>query len=134
MTDELNKKSQTKWINEIWENGAPRTLAALTHECISAGVFNDRDRETGFFKWAKAFVHDAVRKEKDGEDLPKSGPTGAKDDDESVWAQRTFWDLEAYELNVSEHVKHGMGALRTAARLADECEERYGQRPEVPAI
>lgn len=131
----LNKQSQSKWITEIFGEGPPRSMRTLALECIDAGVFNQIDREAAFVEWATKTCHRTVRRLVTDDGLPLAGPTKRDTDDDAViWAQRKLWGYDDYDLNVSEHVKQGMGHLTIAARLADECEERFGTRPEVPAV
>lgn len=133
----LNPKARNALIMGIFTARPPMSLNALARECIIIGVFNQQDREEAFFSWAVRTVHDVLRKGKgkDRQGLPLAGRTGSADTDgNTVWAIREMWDLDAYKVNIDDHVKLGIGAIRAAQLLAAECEDRWGERPEVPTL
>jgi hypothetical protein len=57
--------------------------------------------------------------------LPFAGPTTKRDSSGVIWAMREAWTFEDYCLNYRQ-----ARLVDTKARLAHECELRYGSQPE----
>lgn len=127
-----NEKSRNQRIRDLFaQGGGSMTTKQLAGYCLAYGVWDDAERGEFEIKEAQKRVRDAL-KEVGRDGLPFAGQTARKGDDGgALWAQRPLWQFPDYELNCRDLVSQRDTLHQRALALADECEDRFGQRPQI---
>lgn len=122
-------------VNDVFErNGKALSLRDLAKACVSEGVWSQDELNAIVIKSVMEACRRVLNK-KDEAGLPKNGPTTETDGDGApVWKARQIWLFPDYERNVREHVQQRDENHIVALRLAEEAEDRFGHRIDIPDV
>ena len=122
------EETRAERIRTLFKRIGAISTGAFVDRCIEDGIFTEAEVRAAARSAFQKVIRDALRAD-DASGLPFAGQKCSRDGDGQVeWAQRSLWAFEDYELNVNERIAHRDGEHITAVRLANECEQRYGQR------
>lgn len=126
--------SRDQRIRDEFVRVGPMSTNAFAHHLVAVGFYSDEDLVTMHIRAIQAEARKAL-KQPDEAGLPFAGQTTKEDDGGTiVWMMRQLWDFDDYSLNVKELVGQRDTLHWQAARLADECRDRFGHAPTVPPI
>lgn len=122
----MSKDTRNARIIELFNELGAMSPRSLAQECLARGIFDREWEATVAIRAATRECRDVLSGAKDESGVRCYGQTTKKDPDgATVWAQRDFWEVDDYRLNIREHVRNRDANHEAAAKLRDECQARY---------
>jgi hypothetical protein len=146
MLTTMPMKSRDQRIRDEFAKVGPMSVPAFARHCVEVGIWAEHELSQFAITTVQGFIRVAL-KAPDRSGLPFAGQTVARADDDTeteegdadpedqpvrrakVWAQRSFWNYEDYDLNIREAVAQRDILHFHATDMADECHARFGRAP-----
>lgn len=106
----------------------------VAQAAIDGGIFSAQEIDAMVVRAVQSLCRRAL-KELDPSGKPYAGQTtDIAEDGGPIWKNRGLWNPADYDVNVAEYRSAVYENHRIGSRLADECEDRFGERPFMPEI
>jgi hypothetical protein len=102
--------------------------------CLEEGVLGESDYAGAMYAALGKIVRESLGAN-DASGMPFAGQTDERDDDgQKIWAQREFWAVADYTLNVKERLADRDANHLDILRLVAECDQRHNVLIAIPSL
>lgn len=114
----------------LTSSGGFLSVPELANLAFEEGIITAEDDEAAAYKNRLEIVRSALKR-KDDSGLPFALPV---DPEREIWKQREMFSRGDYEVAIATRVKGIREDHTIVVMLADECEDRFGFRPDIPTL